>query len=257
MSSVQKTLFLSIGLGSALALIACGNDTGNPGGSTGGIGGVAGMVGAGGGLVGGGGGAPPTGGAAGAAGGAAGAGLGTGCDDINYDAFKTGGDPISLRQDLLPMFGLSCVVSDCHAPKDHKAGLTLGNKCAYDMNAKWKCTFPPMPDPSGDPSKPAPDDEAMVAQIYKDLLDPAVTVNGGMVKRVAPGDPANSFFLLKLADQQNSKGYMCTNQDPSHESSPPPCGVSMPQNQEKYCTASYRARFNAIAYWIAQGAKNN
>jgi hypothetical protein len=31
----------------------------------------------------------------------------------------------------------------------------------------------------------------------------------------------------------------------------------MPQNQELYCDGTYRARFNAIAYWIAQGAKNN
>lgn len=256
MSSVQKTLFLSIGLGSAFALIACGNSGGTDRNIMG-LGGEAGMMGAGGSGPaggGGGGGAPPPGGAAGAGAGPA---IGVGCDDINYEAFKTGGDMISLRQDLLPMFGLSCVVSDCHAPKDHKAGLNLGNKCVYDMNAKWKCTFPAMPDPSGDPSKPAPDDEALVNTIYGDLMAPAMTPNGGTVKRVVPGDPANSFFLLKLADQQNSKGYMCTNQDPSHESSPPPCGVSMPQNQDKYCTSSYRARFNAIAYWIAQGAKNN
>jgi len=256
MSSVQKTLFLSLGLGSALALTACGNSGGTDHTMVG-LGGAAGTAtGAGGsGPAGGGGGAPAGGGSAGAAQG--GGGIGMGCMDINYDAFKTGGDMISLWQDLLPLFGLSCVVSDCHAPKDHKAGLNLGNKCAYDVNAKWKCTFPAMPDPSGDPTKPAPDDETLVNTIYTDLLAPAMTVTNGSVKRVVPGDPANSFFLLKLADQQNSKGYMCMNQDPSHESSPPPCGVSMPQNQDKYCTASYRARFNAIAYWIAQGAKNN
>ena len=168
---------------------------------------------------------------------------------------QDGREMVSLRNDLLPLFGLSCVVSDCHSPRDHKAGITLGNKCAYDMNAKWKCTFPTAPDPMGDPTKPAPDDEALVAMIYKDLTDPAMTVNGGAAKRVVPGDPANSFFLLKLADQENSKGYACTNQDPSHESSPPPCGVAMPRTRP--LLTARPARFNAVAYWIAQGAKNN
>jgi hypothetical protein len=77
------------------------------------------------------------------------------------------------------------------------------------------------------------------------------------VKRVVPGDPANSFLMLKLADQQNSKGYTCMNTDPSHETNPGPCGVSMPQNQDPYCGGTYRPRFDAIAAWIAQGAPNN
>jgi hypothetical protein len=242
--SLQKTTFLSLGFIGALSLVACGTDAG-PSSGTGGMGGMGGLpTGAGGG--------GPAGGA-----GAAPAGVGKDCTDINYDAFKTGGDMVSLRTDLLPMFGLSCVVSDCHSPHDHKAGLNLGNKCAYDANAKWKCTFPAAPDPSGDTSKPAPDDEALVQMIYSDLIGTASTVTTGNVKRVVPGDPANSFFLLKLADQQNSKMYTCMNQDPSHESNPPPCGVSMPQNQDMYCGAANRERFNAFAYWIAQGAKNN
>jgi hypothetical protein len=244
MSSLQKTLLLSLGLGSALALAACGNEANPPAG----MGGMAGLPAGNGGT--------PAGGGGGAAG-AAPAGVGTSCTDINYDAFKTGGEMMSFRNDLLPLFGLSCVVSDCHSPRDHKAGITLGNKCAFDANAKWKCTFPAAPDPSGDTSKPAPNDDATIALIYKDLLDPATTVIGAATKRVVPGDPANSFFLLKLANQQNAKGYTCMNQDPSHESNPPPCGVSMPQNQDLYCDGTYRARFNAVAYWIAQGAKNN
>jgi hypothetical protein len=178
----------------------------------------------------------------------------TDCSDIDYTSYGKG-DPVSLKDDLLPMFGLSCVTSDCHAPKDHKAGLNLGNKCGFDANAKWKCTFPTQPDP--DPSKPQPDDAMTVMDIYTSLTGDAETVKSPTVKRVAPGDPANSFLILKLADQQNSKNYTCENQDPSHESSPPACGVSMPQNGDLYCLGTARAKFDAIAEWIAQGAKNN
>lgn len=176
------------------------------------------------------------------------------CDSFDDPAYRNG-PPISFRNDLLPLFGLSCVVADCHSPQDRRAGLNLGYKCAYDQNAKWKCTFPTVPDP--DLTRPQPEDEQTVADIYASLLAPALTVSGGLVKRVAPGDPANSFLVLSLADKQNSRGYICTNQDASHESNPPPCGVSMPQNQDIYCQGSYQPRFDAIVRWIAQGAKNN
>lgn len=186
--------------------------------------------------------------------GASGSGSTTDCSSIDYSSYGKG-DPVSLKDDLLPMFGLSCVTSDCHAPKDKKAGLNLGNKCAFDANAKWKCTFPAMADP--DPTKPQPDDDMTVMDIYTSLMGDSETVQSPTVKRVAPGDPGNSFLILKLADQQNSKNYTCDNQDPSHESSPPACGVSMPQNGDLYCQGSSRAKFDAIAEWIAQGAKNN
>jgi hypothetical protein len=176
------------------------------------------------------------------------------CDSFDDPGYRNG-PIISFRNDLLPMFGLSCVVSDCHSPQDRKAGLNLGYKCAYDQNAKWKCTFPTFPDP--DLTKPQPDDEATVAEIYADLLGPAATVANGLVKRVAPGDPANSFLVLSLANKQNSRGYACVNQDPSHESNPPQCGISMPQNQDIYCQDVYQPRFDAIVRWIAQGARNN
>jgi len=176
------------------------------------------------------------------------------CMHIDYSSYGKGA-PVSLKDDLLPMFGLSCVTSDCHSPTDHKAGLNLGYKCAFDTNAKWKCTFPMMPDQ--DPSKPQPDDDKTVMDIYNSLMGDAETVKSPTVKRVAPGDPANSFLMLKLADQQSSKNYTCENQDPSHESNPPACGVSMPQNGDLYCQGSSRAKFDAIAEWIAQGAKNN
>ena len=176
------------------------------------------------------------------------------CDSFDDPRLRNG-PIVSLRNDLLPIFGISCVTSDCHSPTDQKAGLNLGYKCAYDINAKWKCTFPLVPNP--DPSYPQPVDEQTVAQIYASLLAPAMTVTSGLVKRVAPGDPANSFLVLSLADKQNSRGYVCENQDPSHESNPPRCGVFMPQNQEVLCNGTYQPRFDAVVRWIAQGARNN
>jgi hypothetical protein len=178
-----------------------------------------------------------------------------GCPPIDYATYGTG-ETISFRDDILPMLGLSCVASDCHGAYEAspKAGLNLGYKCAYDINAKWLCTFPTVPDP--DKTKPQPD-LPIANDVYASLMELSTTDYGEMVVRVKAGDPANSFLVLKLADQQNSKGYACTNQDASHESNPPPCGVSMPQNQDLYCQGSYRPRFDAIARWIANGAPNN
>jgi hypothetical protein len=158
------------------------------------------------------------------------------------------------------MFGLSCVTSDCHNSADNspRAMLKLGHKCAYDMNAKWKCTFPPAPaDPNDLAGMPAPDDMATVTAIYQNLvMAPATTVNGGAMKRVAPGDPAHSFLMLKLGNKQNSSGLACTNQDPSHGTGAA-CGDSMPLNADPWCDGSTRPKFDAIAQWIANGAPMN
>src|SRR5205814_366608 len=132
------------------------------------------------------------------------------------------------RQDILPIVAFACTLSSCHSPRNSKAGLNLGNRCAFDMNAKWKCTFPSAPQDPNDLTKPAPDDEPTVAAVYASITAPSKTVNGGAVMRVKPADPANSFLVLKLADQQNSRGFACTNQDPSSENPPSPCGTSMP-----------------------------
>jgi hypothetical protein len=177
-----------------------------------------------------------------------------GCTRLS-DPLGGAGPAISFRDDILPIFGLSCVTSDCHDPHDAKAVLNLGYKCLYDAGAKWRCTFPVQSNP--DPGMAQPDDEATIADIYASLLAPAATVATPTVYRVKPGDPENSFLVLKLANQQNSRGYTCFNQDPSHESNPPPCGVSMPQGGDSFCSGTSRARFDAIVAWIAQGAPDN
>jgi hypothetical protein len=252
----QKAIFISFGLSSVLALGACASDKG-----TGGNGGMVGTSGAGGTgtggtpAVGGGGVATATGGASGAAGAAV-----KDCTQINYADYMMPGLPvISLKNDLLPMFGLSCVVSDCHnaAETMPRAGLNLGYKCAYDVAAKWKCTFPTAPtDNKG--MDPQPVDDATTAKVYASLLGMSPTVTGpAPVARVKPTDPQHSFLMQKLANSQTMQGYTCMNQDASHESMPPDCGVSMPQNQALFCEGSSRPKFDAIATWIAQGALNN
>jgi hypothetical protein len=266
--SFQKAIFISLGVGTTLALAGCGaQDT--PQGS----GGTAGVVAAGGtpggaGITGAGGTTMAAAGATGVAGtgtagttGAAGAttagGPGTTCATTNLMGYMNNpAMPISFTTDILPMFGLSCVTSDCHNSNETapRAGLQLGYKCAYDATAKWKCTFPTAV-PS-DPTQPAPDGPATVMAVYQSLMAPSTTAQGAMA-RVKPGDPYNSFLMLKLADQENSRGLSCMNQDASHETNPGPCGVNMPQGADPWCDGDTRSKFDAIGQWIANGAPMN
>jgi hypothetical protein len=262
--SFQKAIFISFGLSSALALGACSSDTGENNGA----GGTAGIPGAGGGGTGGTGGGtagtPVTTGGTGA-GGTTGGGAGGGgtagfkdCSQINYADYASQ-PPVSFKNDVMPIFGMSCVVSDCHNPHDGKAGLHLGPKCLYDVPTK-KCNYPTAPNgDASDWSMPQPLTDDLRNQAYNDLMGMSDTVTSPSVPRVKPMDPAGSFLMNKLDDTENMKGYTCTNADPSHETSPAPaCGVAMPQNQMMLCaTASARVKFDAIAAWIVQGAMNN
>jgi hypothetical protein len=235
--SFEKWNLIRFGIGSALLLSACGGGDGGKQGT----GGAAGMGGAGGvGAAGGG----------GVAGGSAG--MASDCAHLDYASYK-GGDAVSFKDDVLPIVGFACTASSCHNPDTHKAGLNLGWHCNYKPSVKWTCEFPAVPDPDNQTTKP--DDAATIAAVYASLTMPATTVNGGTVMRVAPGDPENSFLVVKLANLQNMKGYMCTNQDPAASSEP--CGTSMPISADPYCQGSTRPRFDALARWIAQGAPNN
>jgi hypothetical protein len=198
----------------------------------------------------------PSSGASGA-GGASGSGTaGADCAHIDFASYATA-PKASFRQDVLPIFGLSCTTSDCHRPMDHRAGLILGYKCTPDTTAKWTCTFPTAPTTDGDDTMPQPDDAATIAAVRASLLAPATTVDGGTVARVSPMHPEKSFLLQKLAGTQNAQGYTCTNQDPSHPATNMvlPCGDTMPLlGGDPWCGGKSRARFDAIATWIAQGA---
>ena len=201
-----------------------------------------------------------SGGSAGAGGAAGAAGAATAdCNHIDFPSYATA-PPVSFRNDVMPLFGFQCTQSSCHRPRDHKAGLVLGYRCAPDPEAKWKCRFPTAPtyiagSTSIDEMKEQPLDDATLAMVRASLLAPAETVDGKTVARVAPMHPEASFLLQKVAGTQNAQGYECTNQDPRY--SQDPCGILMPLGGEPMCQGSYRPRFDALATWIAQGAPDN
>src|ERR1043165_4553366 len=78
---------------------------------------------------------------------------------------------ISFKNDLMPIFGLSCIASSCHDTSAHKADLILGDPSAcgkptcFDGSAKWKYTFPP-----GNPS------DALVLQVAQNLVKASTTI---------------------------------------------------------------------------------
>lgn len=160
--------------------------------------------------------------------------------------------PVSFRGDLMPIFGLSCAASQCHGAEPRKASLFLGPRCAFDADARWKCTFPTLSSP--DASKPQPLTEEIVQEVYTGLLGPSATAPA--VRRVTPGAPGASFLVDKLMNTHNGKGYACVKQDPRASGE---CGDLMPLNSS-FCSPTSTtgpSRVSAIAAWIAQGAPNN
>jgi hypothetical protein len=236
---------------SVFVVTACG--TGEGGG--GGAGGVSGSGGG-------------AGNGSGGGGGVAGAAGPADCAHIDYASYATA-PAVSLRNDVLPIFGFQCTQSSCHQPGAHKAELSLGYRCVPDMTSKWHCTFPATPTFMAgstteiDVTQPQPLDAATATMVRANLLAPAKTVNGGGTPRVVPMHPEKSFLVQKLADTQAMQGHSCTNQDPRSSPNAPgsdmpaPCGSFMPLNGELFCQGSYRARFDAIAAWITQGALDN
>lgn len=189
----------------------------------------------------------------------------TGGCNTDYATIAANAPPISLTNDLMPIFGLSCTQSECHNVNDpqHKAGLVLGVKCKFNasmqavdggVNPKWTCEFPTTAgtDPVADPQPLTP---AIVDEVYKNLLLASQTVTS--VKRVAPSDDEHSFLLDKLANRQNQQPYasQCQNQDPTKSSFP--CGDKMPLTGAVSLCEDDPPRFDAIAQWVAQGAKEN
>ena len=207
---MRRMLLVSLGLVSAAALFGCSSSD-NPNGDTG---------------------APPN----------------QGCGDLSM--LPAPAAPISFTNDLMPIFGLSCIQSSCHNESTKKAGLILGDPkaCAnpmgcYDSTAKWQYKFTGTLDP------------ALVAEVYTNLVNVA-SKTAPAVMRVKSGDPQNSFLMDKISNAQGSKGYTCQNQDPT--TGGPPCGMSMPLNATDLChdpTATDKGI--AIAQWIKAGAPQN
>jgi hypothetical protein len=258
MSFDRSLLISSLGIVCLTAFAGCSGSDDNVGPSaTGGAGGAAPGTGA----------APASGGAA-ASGGVTGSTGGTttasggtttgsgGAAACNTDYSKLpAGAAVSLKNDLMPIFGLACVASGCHGDSDKKAGLYLGKKCAFDAAAKWRCTFPTAP--GATPTDPQPLTDDIVAQVFASLTAQSTTAPA--IKRADPTKPESSFILDKTSNTQSAKGLQCTNQDPSHSATGAPCGDYMPATGDPLCTSgpTGQARFDAIAQWIKNGAQNN
>jgi hypothetical protein len=144
----------------------------------------------------------------------------------DYSKFDGTTPTVSFSQDVLPIFRRSCGISSvCHGDlAKSSAGLYMGPKTS-----------------AADPT----DQER--ADVVAGLTQASATAPE--LKNVEPGDPANSFLMIKTDACQNAHGLNCTAQ-PGAESSDP-CGDPMPQTGGKL-PASER---DIIRRWIAQGAQ--
>lgn len=263
--ALDRTLLLfSFGLASAIAMNACSSEDDGPSGptpSTGGVGGVGGAgggpVGTGGVVTGNGGIGTGTGGVGTGTGGVSGSGGGGSTDacTLNFATLPANA-PVSLKDDLMPIFGLSCAGDSCHSAPTKKAGLFLGPKCDFQEGAKWSCVFPAAPNATSGAQPLTPQ---IIDEVHASLLANAMTVTGpAPVKRVNPGSPETSFIIDKTSDKQNAKGYQCTNTDPKPGQATT-CGDVMPLNGDPLCRSGRTGgqKYTALAQWIKNGAPKN
>ncbi len=196
----------------------------------------------------------------------------SGACDKSYDAIAANAPTVSLRNDLMPIFGLSCVAADCHNVYDDRprAGLVLGVHGKYDSTAPpWLYVFAPDTGatlPIGDPFvDQQPITQNILDMVRASLVEASLTVPS--MKRVEPYDPSKSFLLDKTSGTQDEGPYQdeCRNQDPTKSAAV--CGGPMPITGTALClmpgsttiegAATGQDRFDALVRWIAQGAQNN
>jgi hypothetical protein len=157
---------------------------------------------------------------------------------------------MSLRDDVMPIFGLSCTMSSCHGGDTPAAGLYLGVRCAYDENSPHHCAFVDAPDPTASPPDLRPLTPEVVARVYVDLL--ATSKTAPAVQRITPRDPGASFLVDKIAGTHDDRGYDCTAVASSGVGGP--CGSAMPFGSSGLCDVGLQESFNTIAAWVLQGA---
>ncbi|MBX3188187.1 MAG: hypothetical protein KF819_14290 [Labilithrix sp.] len=118
--------------------------------------------------------------------------------------------PAKFKADVLPILRTSCALTACHGSASSNLGIHL------------------------------PEDAALV---YKELQKVSPTANG--VKFVVPGDPENSYFMLKIDGTQGKVGAKCANGT---------CGDQMPPRPDPLLSARRR---DVVRRWIAAGAKDD
>jgi hypothetical protein len=196
------------------------------------------------------------GGSAGTAGGRASLESGAGAVPSCVDFSTLPATPVvSFKDDVMPIFGLSCIASSCHDSFAHKADLVLGDFSAcgpvgtvcYDPNAKWKFVYKAGLSPE------------LLTAVYTGLVNkPSKIVSA--VNLVTPGDPSSSFLLDTVMGTQNTSWYtpQCQRTDPSTPGGP--CGPDMPLGSLSWCEdgqALSSQNVQALATWIQQGAPMN
>lgn len=160
---------------------------------------------------------------------------------------------VSLRDDVMPIFGLSCTMSSCHGGDTPAAKLYLGVRCVYDESSPHRCTFPDTPDAAPWPPGAMPLTPEVVDRVYESLLAASDTALN--VPRVAPGDPGASFLVDKISGTHNDRGYDCASSGAVDFG---PCGAAMPFGTSGLCDLGgpTSSQFNTIAAWVLQGARN-
>lgn len=144
--------------------------------------------------------------------------------------------PASFRQDVAPILGLSCVASQCHDKDTPKAGMYLGPHYGFS-NMEFD----------------EPLTDAVVAEILANIVGVDSTTAAG-VKRVAAGDPDNSFIMQKVAGTHGMQGHTCMVQETGVTEE---CGEEMPPDNGLCQQKNGQERCDKIAAWIEQGAKDN
>jgi hypothetical protein len=159
---------------------------------------------------------------------------------------------VSLRDDVMPIFGLSCTMSSCHGVDESAANLYLGPRCVYDESSPHRCTFPDSPDAAPWPPGAMPLTAEVLDAVYQGLLASSNTAPA--VQLVAPRDPGASFLVDKLRGTHNLRGYDCVSLRP--EEMVGPCGRAMPFGSS-LCEfgSSGASQFNTIVAWVLQGAQ--
>jgi hypothetical protein len=140
------------------------------------------------------------------------------------DDAGAGGPQVSFRQDLMPAIQRNCSDAPCHGKEvDGAAELFLG---------------PPLP--------AAVDVSSVIRRIVG-----VSSRTAPELRLIAPGDPENSFLLLKVEGCQNTGGLTC--QALLGARSGQPCGDTMPQAARPLCN---KERAN-LRSWIRQGAQDD
>jgi len=127
----------------------------------------------------------------------------------------------AFKKDVVPLLQEgSCTLTGCHGAKENNRGVYL----------------------TGDP-----------AQMHTELLKESSVAKG--MKIVAPGDPENSWLMIKLDGKQAQFSAKCA--DTSGTLPAGDCGQPMPQGDDPSLGQLSQAKRDVIRAWIKAGAKND